>query len=145
MAACGQGSLMFFPMMATHVTLTQLDCAYDTPPAVISAAVAGAVKIAIQTARMQLLQPMMVIQVRVNPEHVGVVLNDLTAKRNAQISLVEPSDYSHLIQPTPQLVKKTTRKNKKKKRKYRKYVVLLHTIFPVPKIVVFFTPDFHRT
>ena len=67
MAACGQGSLMFFPMMETQVTLTQLDCARDTPPAVISAAVAGAVKTAIQAASMQLLQPMMAMQVRVNP------------------------------------------------------------------------------
>lgn len=64
----------------------------------VSEAVAIAVKRGMTLSTMELLQPVGRLQVRANPDHVGTILNDLSSKRMAHITMMDPGEDIHLIE-----------------------------------------------
>ena len=84
-----RGALLGFPVTGVKASVVDWQLGQGSQPAALAACAAQCVREALKEARPQLLEPVMALEVTVDDELVGPVLNDLSAQRRATIGNVE--------------------------------------------------------
>ncbi|CAM9694014.1 unnamed protein product [Choristocarpus tenellus] len=88
--ALGRGPIGGYPLMGLTLEVTEVWVAGDhSPPGAVRFAAASIVGTAAREGQVHLLEPFMETEVSVPEEHLGAVLQDMSANRRAEISCVE--------------------------------------------------------
>ncbi|XP_069793433.1 ribosome-releasing factor 2, mitochondrial isoform X2 [Narcine bancroftii] len=110
--SCLQGPLLQFPVQDVAVTLQSLSVHPGTSMAMISACVSRCMQKALKKSRIQVLEPVMNLEITVNENHLSVVLADLAQRRGtiqeiqnrlenrvvlASVPLAETMGYSTIL------------------------------------------------
>jgi elongation factor G len=83
------GPLLSFPLARLRVEVTACEAHADSTPEAFRSCAAQAVAHALAAAEPVLLEPVMDLEVAVDPAFVGDVLSDLTSRRRAEVLGVE--------------------------------------------------------
>lgn len=84
-SSLGQGPLLGFPVLGVAVSVGELTGRDVAPLSLLCGCLSKAVQKALQGASVELLEPLVDVEVTVPDEHLGAVLSDLTCHRRAQV------------------------------------------------------------
>uniref|UniRef100_A0A8C5TSM6 Elongation factor G2 n=1 Tax=Malurus cyaneus samueli TaxID=2593467 RepID=A0A8C5TSM6_9PASS len=79
--SCIQGPLLGFPVQDIHVTVQSLTVHPDTSHTMVSACVSRCVQKALKKAGIQILEPLMNLEITVSEDHLSATLADLAQRR----------------------------------------------------------------
>eukprot|EP00053_Salpingoeca_punica_P003716 m.44822 g.44822 ORF g.44822 m.44822 type:complete len:758 (+) comp12371_c0_seq1:117-2390(+) len=94
-AAASRGLLLSYPLIDCAITLEALSAPVDATLAFIASGAADALRAALRSADIELLQPVMDVQVVVPENDVGAVIADLGSSRNGNVTNVAGMDEGH--------------------------------------------------
>ena len=110
LAACARGIVQGYPVVDVGVTILGVDKQPDTSPSATAMCASEATRRLLTDAAVTMLQPIMSIEVVTSGEHVGNVLTDLSAARQANVLGVDIlPDTNQLVQAEVQYICPRTR------------------------------------
>eukprot|EP00164_Ancoracysta_twista_P004487 GFYU01006053.1.p1 GENE.GFYU01006053.1~~GFYU01006053.1.p1 ORF type:complete len:740 (-),score=84.36 GFYU01006053.1:22-2241(-) len=93
----GRGPLAGFPLHDVSVKVLDLDAGPGCPPAIYRAGISQAILSAVSQTATNLIEPVMQVEITVDPTHVGGVLSDVTSHRRGTVSDVSQGKLGSVI------------------------------------------------
>ncbi|NXJ09572.1 RRF2M factor, partial [Odontophorus gujanensis] len=99
--SCVQGPLLGFPVQDIDVTVQSLTVHPDTSETMISACISRCLQKALKKAGIQILEPLMNLEITVSEDHLGAALADLAQRRGSIQEIQSRQDNKVVIAAVP--------------------------------------------
>ncbi|NXV77619.1 RRF2M factor, partial [Atlantisia rogersi] len=99
--ACIQGPLLGFPVQDIDVTVQSLTVHSDTSHTMVSACVSHCMQKALKKARIQILEPLMNLEITVSEDHLSAALADLAQRRGSIQEIQSRQDNRVVVAAVP--------------------------------------------
>ncbi|NXH11690.1 RRF2M factor, partial [Bucco capensis] len=99
--SCNQGPLLGFPVQDISVTVQSLTVHPDTSHSMVSACVSRCMQKALKNAGIQILEPLMNLEITVSEEHLSAALADLAQRRGSIKEIQSRQDNRVVVAAVP--------------------------------------------